>query len=50
MIDNLSIAVHAFASRILMSLLVDEMMLLWYVNLSTSFREPPFSVEMFPFD
>ena len=48
MIDNLSIALHDFASHILMSFSVDKMQLPWYVNLSTSFREPPFSVEMFP--
>ena len=46
MIDNLSIAVHTFVRCILMSLSVDEMLLLRYINLSTTFREPPFSVEM----
>ena len=49
MIDNQSIAVHAFASHILMSFSEDEMLLPRYVNLSTSFRKPPFSVAMFPF-
>ena len=49
MIDNQSIAIHAFASHMSMSFLVDEMLLLRYVNLSTDFREPLFSVDMFPF-
>ena len=49
MIDNPSIAVHAFASRILISFSVDETLLPSYVNLSTDFREPPFSVEMSTF-
>ena len=49
MIHYLSIVVNAFASRILMSFSVDEAMLLRLMNLSTSFREPPFSVEMFSF-
>ena len=40
MIDNLSISVHIFASRRLMSFSVDEILLPRYVNLSTSFREP----------
>ena len=43
MIDNISIAVYAFASRILV-FSVDKTLLLRLVNLSTS--EPPFSVEM----
>ena len=47
-IDNLSIAVDAFASRILMSFLVDETLLPRYVNLSSSFRVPPFWVKMSP--
>ena len=46
MTNNQSIPVHTFASRILMSFSVDEMWLLRYMNLSTSFREPPFSMEM----
>ena len=47
MTDSLSIAVHAFASRILMSFSVDEKLLPRYVNLSASFRDtPPFSVEL----
>ena len=49
MIDNLSIAVHAFANCILMSFSVDKTLFSWYVNLSTDFREPLFSVEMPPF-
>ena len=48
MTDSLLIAVHAFASRILMSFLVEETLLLRQVNLSTSFREPPYSVEISP--
>ena len=48
MIDNLSIAVNAFASRILMLFSIDETLLLGYVNLSADFREPPFKVEMSP--
>ena len=50
MIDNLSIIVHAFACQILMSFSVDETLLPRYMNLSTSFRETSFSVEMFLFD
>ena len=38
MIDSLSIAVHAFVSRVSMSFSVDETLLPRYVNLSTSFR------------
>ena len=48
MTNSLSIAVHAFASRVLMSFSVDETLLLGQVNLSTSFRGQPFSVEMLP--
>ena len=47
-IDCLSIAVHAFAWRILTSLSVDEILLLKYVNLSTNFRRPAFRVEIAP--
>ena len=43
--DNLLIVVLVFLSRVLMSFSVDEMLLPKYVNLSASFREPPFSVE-----
>ena len=50
MIDNLALEVHAFASCILTSFTVDETLLPWYLNLSTSFREPPYSVEMPLFD
>ena len=49
MIDNLSIAVHAFASRTLMWFLVYETLLPRYVNLSTNFKESPFGMEMSPF-
>ena len=48
MIDNLSIAVHAFVSRVSMSFSVDETLLPRYENLSTSFREVPSNVEMSP--
>ena len=48
MADSLSIAVLAFASRVLMSFSVDEMLLRRLVKLTTSFREVPFSVEMLP--
>ena len=47
MIDNLSIAVHAFDSR---TFSVVETPLLWLVNLSTSFSGPSFSVEILLFD
>ena len=42
MTDNLLLAVHVFVGRVLMSVSVDE------VNLSISFKELPFSVEMLP--
>ena len=48
-IDNLSIAIHAFANRILMSFFVHETLLPKYVKLSTDFREPPLTMEMSPF-
>ena len=48
MIDNQSIAVYAFAWRILTSLSVDETLLPRYVKFSTNFRGPPFRVEMAP--
>ena len=48
MTDNLSIVVHVFAPRVLMSVSFDETLLPRLVNLSTSFRELPFSVEMSP--
>ena len=46
MTDGQSIALHAFASRMLMSFSFDETLLSELVNLSISFRGPPFSVEM----
>ena len=49
MINNLSIAVHASASCLLMSFSVDEMLLPRYVNLSINFKEPSFRVKMSPF-
>ena len=49
MIKNQTIAVHAFASRILMSFSVHETLLPRQVNLFSSFRAPQFSVEMSPF-
>ena len=48
MIDSLSIAVHAFVSRVPMSFSVDETLFPRLVNLSTSFREVPSSVEISP--
>ena len=48
MTQSLSTAVHAFASHVLMSVSVDETLLPRKANLSTSFRELPFSVEMLP--
>ena len=49
MIESLSIAVHAFVRRVSMSFAVDETLLPRLVNLSTSFRVVPSSVEMLPF-
>ena len=46
--DILLIVVHAFTTCILISFSVYETLLTRYVNLSTSFREPRFSVEMSP--
>ena len=48
MIDSLSIAVPAFVSCVSMSFSVDEKLLPGRLNLSTSFREVPSSVEMSP--
>ena len=48
MIDSLLIAVHAFTWRILMSLSVDETLVLRYVNFAINFREPLFRVEISP--
>ena len=42
MTDSLSIAAHAFAIRVLMSISLDETLLPREVNESTSFRELPF--------
>ena len=44
--DSLSIAVYAFASHVLVSFSVDEMLLLRKVNLSTNFRQQPSSVDI----
>ena len=46
MSDNLSIAVHEFASRVLMSFSGNETLLSTKANFSISFRGPPFSVEI----
>ena len=46
MTDILSMAVHAFAKRVLMSVSVNEIMLPRSVNLTTSFRKQLFSKEM----
>ena len=48
MIDRLSIGVQAFVSRVSLPYSVDETLLPRQVNLSTSFREVPSSVEMSP--
>ena len=48
MTESLLIAVHAFASHMLMSFSVDETLLPKKVNLSTRFRDLPFSVELSP--
>ena len=48
-IDNLSIADHAFIRCILMTFSVDETLLPRYVNLSSNFWELPFRVEMSSF-
>ena len=48
MIDNLLIAVHAFARRILTPLSVYEMLLLRYVDWSSKFRGLPLWVRMAP--
>ena len=48
MIDSLSIAVHSFVSRVSMSFSVGETLLPRKVNLSSSFKEVPSSVEMSP--
>ena len=48
MTKNLSIATHAFASRVLMSFLVDKTLLLRWMNLSTSFTDQQFCAEKWP--
>ena len=48
MTDSLSRADYPFASRVLMSFSVDEMLLPWSVNMSTSFWETPFNIDMPP--
>ena len=47
MIDGLSIAVHAFVSRVLKSFSVDETLLPRLVKLSTSFREVPSNIYIY---
>ena len=49
MTDNLLIAVHVFASRMLMSFSVDRTLLPMEVKLTTDFRDTSFCVEVFPF-
>ena len=46
LIDSLLMAMHDFSSLILISFSVEETQLPWWVNLSTSFRDLSFSVEM----
>ena len=48
MINCLTIAVYAYAGCLLISLSVDESLILRYMYLNTNFREPPFSVDMSP--
>ena len=48
MTNKISLAVRVFASRVSMSVSVDETLLPRLVNLSTSFKELSFSVEMLP--
>ena len=48
MIDNLLIAVHAFARCMLTSFSIDEILLLRYMDLSTNLRALPLRVEMVP--
>ena len=47
-VDNLSIAFSAYPMHILISLSVDEILLLRYMNRRTSFRGMSFNVEMTP--
>ena len=48
MTNNPSIAIHAFGNREFTSFSVNETLLPWWGNLYTSFREPPFSIEISP--
>ena len=48
MIDNMSIAVYAFAWRMLTSLLIDEIFMPRYGNLSANFRALPLMVVVIP--
>ena len=48
MIDSLLTAVHTFVNRVSMSFSVDEILLRREVNLSTSLRGVPSSVETEP--
>ena len=48
MINNLSIAVHAFTMHILILLSVDEILLPRYMNWSTDFRDLPLNMVMVP--
>ena len=48
MTDSLSMAIHAFASRVLMSISVVKTLLLKKVNLLTSFKDLPLYVEVSP--
>ena len=47
MIDNLSIAVCGFVMCMLTLLLVDEILLPMYVNVSSNFRCLPLGMEMY---
>ena len=49
MINSISIAVHAFAWRILTSLSIGETLLPRYVNFSTNFGRPLFRVSIAPY-
>ena len=46
-LSDISVAVHAFARHILMSLSVNETLLPRLLNMSTNSRKPPLSVETF---
>ena len=48
--DSLSVADHAFASRVSMSFSVDELLLPWLVNFPTSCSEPLFMCKYVLFD